>query len=96
MTTETTERPLEWPFVFNFRKEVSVLGKTLNHLSLKEPSTEDGLEFGLIDGSIDRFQWVALIARLSGQPDPVIRALPATEVMRLIKELSPFLSRAAS
>lgn len=90
-----TETEITWPLVHTLKRTVEVPGGTIDKLELREPTVADFLKHGVLDGTLDGQRVVNLIADLSGKPQPVIKALPGVEALRLSKKLTDFFSQAA-
>lgn len=87
--------PIEWPLVEEFGRSVSVPGGELDRLELREPTVNDLLKHGILDGSIDGERIVNLVGDLSGKPAPVIKAIPGKVILRLSTKLTRFFAEAA-
>ena len=88
------EAEITWPYVHKLKKPAATPGGEIAELSLREPTTADLLELGILDGASGSTMF-ALIVKLSGKPEPVLKAIPGYEVLVLVNQLSRFFALAS-
>lgn len=85
---------ITWPYTHTLKRPATVPGGEITEITLREPTTADFLEFGLMDG-VDGATMFSLIVKLSGKPEPVLKAIPGLETMALVRRLSTFFAAAS-
>lgn len=87
----------KWPFERRLRKPIQVDGDDVSFITLREPTTEDMVELGVLDGSFDGPNVVKMVARLS-KATPVLlsRQLHPADFFALRNHLARFFTAAAS
>lgn len=93
------EPAITFPWTFDL-KEPARLGDgdnaiEVSSLEIQRPTAGHFLEFGVFDGTADGDRQLKMIAKLSNKALPVIRALPGTEMLRLMNRLTDFFQREA-
>lgn len=86
---------ITWPYTYTLRQPRVILGDAYSELTLREPTTDDFVKFGLFDGDIDGNSWMGLISALSGKALPIVKAIPGLETLTIVRRLSGFFSQAA-
>ncbi|MBP2494713.1 hypothetical protein ABID82_006953 [Methylobacterium sp. PvP062] len=87
-------REISWPLEFPLSKPIVVGQNTVQFLSLREPTGEEVLKFGLLEG-LSADQFFPLVADLSATPPPVLMKIGARDVLQLGTILSRFFVWAA-
>lgn len=87
---------IDWPYTHQFSRSVEALGETETSITLREPTTADLLNHGVLDGMLNGESMVGLIATLSGWAPPKVKAIPGIETIRLSGKLSRFFGSVAS
>lgn len=85
-----------FPYTHTFAQEVDVLGDRERSITLREPTTGDLIQHGVLDGTMNAEQLFSLVAELSGWPPPKVKKLPGVEGIRLSGKLSRFFASVAS
>lgn len=89
-----TDTDITWPLVHVLKRPVETPSGTLDRLELREPTTADFLQYGVLDGVLDGQRIIDLVAALSGKPQPTLKVLPGVEMLKLSKRLTDFFSQA--
>lgn len=85
-----------WPLEHRLARPVQALDKTVESLTLQEPTASQLLKLGVFDGSVTGEQMLGLVAELAKMPPAVIHALPGTDMLALATRLSRIFRKAAS
>ncbi|MCJ2102456.1 phage tail assembly protein [Methylobacterium sp. E-046] len=83
-----------WPLEHPLAKPIVVGQDTLQVLILREPTGEEVLKFGLLEG-LSADQFFPLVASLSATPPPVLMKIGARDILQLGTILSRFFVWAA-
>ncbi|GGC68571.1 phage tail assembly protein [Chelatococcus reniformis] len=94
LATAAPADDIEWPFTHTFAKPADVLGQTYESITLREPTANDFLKFGVLDGDVNGERVIELIAHLTNKPATVIKAMPGLEILKLSGRLSRFFGKA--
>ena len=82
-------------YFWSYRIVITNVGKdTVQFLSLREPTGEEVLKFGLLEG-LSADQFFPLVASLSATPPPVMMKIGARDILQLGTILSRFFVWAA-
>ncbi len=87
-------REISWPLEHPLAKPIVVGQDTLQVLILREPTGEEVLKFGLLEG-LSADQFFPLVASLSATPPPVLMKIGARDILQLGTILSRFFVWAA-
>lgn len=100
MTRETEGAPqrdprqIDFPYVFRLSKAVKAHDEDLMALTLREPTGDDVLKFGLLDG-LDSSQFAPLVTSLAAIPMSTVGKMTARDTLALATVLSRFFQWAA-
>lgn len=87
-------REIDFPYEFPLSVTVQAHGEDTKVLVLREPTGEDVLKFGLLEG-LDPSQFAPLVCSLASIPEGTFKKLPGRDVLRLGTVLSRFFQWAA-
>jgi hypothetical protein len=87
----------KWPFERRLRKPIQVDGDDVSFITMREPTTEDMIELGVLDGTFNGPNVIKMIARLS-KATPVLlsRQLHPSDFFALMSYLTDFFMAAAN
>lgn len=88
------DREIEWPLEVPLAKAIKAGEELVQFLSLREPTGEEVLKHGLLEG-LDAAHFFPLVADLSGVAQPVLKKIGARDVLQLATKLSRFFVWAA-
>ncbi|MDH2313149.1 phage tail assembly protein [Methylobacterium brachiatum] len=87
-------REIEWPLEHSLSKPITVGQDTMQVFVLREPTGEDVVKFGLLEG-LSADQFFPLVSALTALAPSVIKKAPASDIIRLGTILSRFFAWAA-
>lgn len=87
-------REIDFPYEFPLSVAIQAHGEDTKVLVLREPTGEDVLKFGLLEG-LDQAQFAPLVCSLATIPEGAFKKIPARDVLRLGTVLSRFFQWAA-
>lgn len=87
-------REIAWPLEFNLTKVVKAHDEETKVLVLREPTGDDVLKFGLLEG-LDAGQFFPLVSKLAQVPEGTLKTIPAADILRLGTVLNRFFAWAA-
>ncbi|MGU3668008.1 phage tail assembly protein [Methylobacterium sp. A49B] len=87
-------REISWPLEYPLAKPIVVGQDTVQVLILREPTGEEVLKYGLLEG-LSADQFFPLVADLSATPPPVLKKIGARDILQLGTVLSRFFVWAA-
>jgi hypothetical protein len=87
-------REIDWPLEHPLSKPITVGQDTLQVLILREPTGEEVLKFGLLEG-LSAEQFFPLVSKLSATPPPVLMKIGARDLLQLGTVLHRFFAWAA-
>lgn len=93
-TPKRDPREITWPLEFPLSKTVTAHDEEIRVLILREPTGDDVLKFGLLEG-LDASQFFPLVARLATVPEGTLKKVPARDLLSLGTVLSRFFQWAA-
>lgn len=94
VTPARDPREISWPLEVQLSKPITVGQDSVQFLSLREPTGEEVLKFGLLEG-LSADQFFPLVASLSATPPPVLMKIGARDILQLGTILSRFFVWAA-
>ena len=74
------EREIDWPLEVPLAKAIKAGEELIQFLSLREPTGEEVLKHGLLEG-LDAAQFFPLVADLSGVAQPVLKKIGARDIL---------------
>ena len=93
-TSRRDHRDLDFPYEFPLTKVVKAHGDDIKVLVLQEPSGDDVLEFGLLEGLSSRQFW-PLVCKLAGVPLSTLKTCAGRDMLQLGTVLTGFFNLAA-
>lgn len=87
-------REISFPYDFPLTKPVKAHDEDLKALTLREPTGEDVLKFGLLEG-LEPSRFIPLVCSLAGVPEGTIKQMAGRDVLSLGTVLSRFFQWAA-
>ncbi len=87
-------RAITFPYEFRLTKTVKAHDEDLRVLVLREPTGDDVLRFGLLDG-LESSQFAPLVVSLAAVPMGTVKSMSARDTLSLATVLSRFFQWAA-
>lgn len=86
-----------WPWEYKLRKPVKVKGEDMGFLSFREPTTEDMILYGVLNGTFEGDLALKMFARLvEGTPEAMKRDLHPQDYFAIWKHFIRFFTAAQS
>lgn len=86
---ERDPRELEFPYEFKLSKVVEAHGDSIKVLVINEPTGDDVVTFGLLNGFAST-QFFPLVSKLAKVPESTLKACSAKDILRLATTLNRF------
>jgi hypothetical protein len=93
-TPERDHREITWPYEHPLAQAVRAHDDMIQVLVLREPTGEEVLEFGLLEG-LDAEQFFPLVSKLASVPTSTLKKIGARDILSLGTVLSRFFVWAA-